>query len=39
MTERFALRRISTVEAVADSLRTRILDGDLAPASGCGRWS
>ncbi len=31
MTERFALRRISTVEAVADSLRTRILDSDLAP--------
>ena len=32
MTERFALNRISTVQAVADSLRTRILDGDLAPA-------
>jgi DNA-binding GntR family transcriptional regulator len=31
MTERFAINRISTVQAVAASLRTRILDGELAP--------
>lgn len=31
MTPRFTLERISTVDAVAASLRTRILDGDLAP--------
>jgi len=30
MTERLALGRISTVDAVAQALRTRILDGDLA---------
>jgi len=30
MTERLALGRVSTVDAVAHALRTRILDGDLA---------
>jgi DNA-binding GntR family transcriptional regulator len=31
VTERLALRRVSTVDAIAASLRTRILDGELAP--------
>ena len=31
MTPKFAIERVSTVDAVAASLRTRILDGDLAP--------
>ena len=31
MNGKFALGRVSTVDAVAASLRTRILDGDLAP--------
>ena len=39
MTERLALGRISTVDAVAQALRTRILDGDLAAGSGCASRS
>ncbi len=31
MSPKFAIERVSTVDAVAASLRTRILDGDLSP--------